>query len=227
VTLHVRRVADGPALSIAMKPVWIEPADDFEAAMSDGARIIESGGRKIGYVHLWSYAGWRYQDALERLLSTGKLADADALIWDLRDGWGGAEPYFLDIFSKLGPTMTTTERGGGEEVMNVKWRKPVALLINGGSRSGKEVLAYGFKKYHVGEVIGTRTAGALLAAQAFLLKDDSLLILAVNDVHVDGERLERTGVAPTIEVPFPLPYAAGKDPQIEKAVEVLTKQMGD
>ena len=70
-------------------------------------------------------------------------------------------------------------------------------------------------------MIGTRTAGALLAARAFLLYDDSLLLLAVDDVAVDGERLEGVGVAPTIEVPFPLRYAAGKDPQLDKAVEVL------
>jgi carboxyl-terminal processing protease len=224
-TMHVRRAAGGDILPIALQPVWIEPADDFESAMSDGARIIESGGRKIGYVRIWSYAGDRYQDKLEEILS-GKLADADALIWDLRDGLGGAQPYYLDIFSKLGPTMELTERGGDHEFVNVKWRKPVALLINGGSRSGKEVLAYGFKKYHVGEVIGTRTAGALLAGRAYLLNDDSLLLLAVADVAVDGERLERVGVAPTIEVPFPLEYAAGKDPQIDKAVEVLTRQIG-
>ena len=226
VTMHVRRAAGGDILPIEMQPVWIEPADDFENAMSDGARIIESGGKKSGYVRIWSYAGDRYQDKLEELLS-GKLADADALIWDLRDGWGGAQPYYLDIFSKLGPTMEMTDRGGDHEFVNVKWRKPVALLINGGSRSGKEVLAYGFKKYQVGEVIGTRTAGALLAGRAYLLYDDSLLLLAVNDVAVDGERLERVGVAPTIEVPFPLEYAAGKDPQIDKAVEVLTRQIGD
>ena len=226
VTMHVRRAAGGDILPIEMQPVWIEPADDFESAMSDGARIIESGGKKIGYVRVWSYAGDRYQDKLEEVLS-GKLADADALIWDLRDGWGGAQPYYLDIFSKLGPTMEMTDRGGDHEFVNVKWRKPVALLINGGSRSGKEVLAYGFKNYQVGEVIGTRTAGALLAARAYLLYDDSLLLLAVNDVAVDGERLERVGVAPTIEVPFPLEYAAGKDPQIDKAVEVLTRQIGD
>jgi carboxyl-terminal processing protease len=226
VTMHIRRAADGPVTPVAMKPRWIEPAKAFLEAMSDGARIIEAGGRKIGYVRVWSYAGNRYQEMLEQLLSSGKLKDVDALIWDLRDGWGGAQPYYLDIFGKLGPTMELTDRDGDQDIVNVKWRKPVALLINGGSRSGKEVLAYGFKKYHVGEVIGTRTAGALLAGRAFLLGDDSLLLLAVSDVAVDGERLERAGVTPTIEVPFPLEYAAGKDPQIDKAVEVLTRQIG-
>ena len=31
------------------------------------------------------------------------------------------------------------------------------LLINGGTRSGKEILAYGFKKYGFGPVVGTPT----------------------------------------------------------------------
>lgn len=227
ITMHVRHAAADEGVPVAMRPVWIEPAKVFLTAMDDGARIIESNGKKIGYVRIWSYAGGRYQDMLEQLLSTGKLADADALVWDLRDGWGGADPSYLDIFSKLGPTMTLTARDGDKDVVNMRWRKPVALLVNGGSRSGKEVLAYGFKKYQVGEVIGTRTAGALLAGSAFLLPDDSLLLLAVADVSVDGERLERVGVAPTIEVPFPLEYSAGRDPQLDKAVEVLTQQVGN
>ena len=53
----------------------------------------------------------------------------------------------------------------------------------------QEVLTFGFKKYGYGEVIGERTAGALLAARAFVLSDDSLMIIAVDDVAVDGERL--------------------------------------
>ncbi|HWA49378.1 MAG TPA: S41 family peptidase [Dongiaceae bacterium] len=226
VTMHIRRTADGPVEPITLQPSWISPADAFENAMEQGARVIEAGEKKIGYVRIWSYAGGRYQDRLEQILSAGKLKDVDALVWDLRDGWGGAQPYYLDIFGDLGPTMKMTERDGDWGMSNVKWRKPVALLINGGSRSGKEVLAYGFKKYGVGEVIGTRTAGALLAGRAFLLKDDSLLLLAVSDVEVDGERLERVGVAPTIEVPFPLEYAGGKDPQLDKAVEVLSREIG-
>jgi carboxyl-terminal processing protease len=46
-------------------------------------------------------------------------------------------------------------------------------------------------------------------------------MVAVNDVSIDGERLEGKGVAPSIEVPFDLRYAAGRDPQLDKAVEVL------
>jgi carboxyl-terminal processing protease len=42
---------------------------------------LQASGRRIGYVHVWNYAG--YQEALEGLLSEGILSDADALIWDL------------------------------------------------------------------------------------------------------------------------------------------------
>lgn len=42
-----------------------------------------------------------------------------------------------------------------------------------------------------------------------------LLLLAVDDVRVHGERLEGTGVDPTIAVPFGSRYSAGWDPQLE------------
>lgn len=222
VALAIRRDADGPVMTIAVRPQRIKPDDAFESAMRDSARIIEANGRRIGYIHVWSYAGRSYQEILEAALSDGKLKDADALIWDLRDGWGGARPSFLRIFDPHGPTMTLSERNGDTEMVGFRWRKPVVLLTNNGTRSGKEVLTYGFKKNGYGEVVGEPTAGALLAARAFLLSDGSLLILAVNDVTVDGERLEGKGVVPTIEVPFELPYAAGKDPQLNRAISVLS-----
>jgi carboxyl-terminal processing protease len=118
--------------------------------------------------------------------------------------------------------MKVTERSGETSLLDVKWRKPVAALINEGTRSGKEVLAYGFKRYGLGPLIGVRTEGAVLAATAFLIGDQGLLLLAVEDVLVDGQRLEGVGVTPTIEVPFDLRYAAGADPQLDRAVQLLT-----
>lgn len=226
VTLTIRRSRDGEPQKLAVTPERIEPNAAFLDAMRASTKAIERGGARIGYIHVWSYARNDYQELLAEQISTGALKDADALIWDLRDGWGGADPDYLDIFNARGPTMITTERDGDESVINAKWRKPAALLINGGTRSGKEVLAYGFKKYGYGPVIGTRTAGALLAARAFLLQGGGLLLLPVEDVAIDGERLEGRGVTPTIEVPFELPYAAGADPQLERAIDELTRSVG-
>jgi carboxyl-terminal processing protease len=221
VTLQIRRAADGPVTDVTVEPKRIEPGDAFEDALKNSARIIEANGKRIGYVRVWSYAGNRYQELLEEVLGEGKLKDADALIWDLRDGWGGAQPRYLNAFNPYGPTLTLTDRDGDAQVVGYRWRKPVAMLINSGTRSGKEVLAYGFKKNSFGPVIGETSAGALLAATAFFLSDGSLLILAVNDAAVDGVRLEGKGVDPTIGVQFDIRYAAGQDPQLDKAVEVL------
>ncbi len=221
VTMSIRRARGGPVTIIEVRPERIEPGKAFRTAMRESARLIEANGKRIGYIHVWSYAGQDYQDIIEEELSLGKLKDADALIWDLRDGWGGARPDYLDLFNARAPDMTFSDRSGKSSYASFKWRKPVAMLVNGGTRSGKEVLADGFKRYGYGEVIGTRTAGALLAGRGFLLSDGSFLMVAVNDVAVDGRRLEGVGVSPTIEVPFDIPYSAGADPQLDKAVQVL------
>lgn len=225
VKVGLRRERGGEVSTVDVHPIRIEPGEAFRKSMRESARVIEADGKRIGYIHVWSYAGERYQYALMEELASGKLKDADALIWDLRDGWGGAQPRYLDIFNGRGPDMTLTERSGEMSYGSFKWRKPVAMLINGGTRSGKEVLAFGFKSYGYGEVIGTRSAGALLAGRAFLLSDGSFLMVAVSDVAVDGARLEGTGVAPTIDVPRDVPYSQGADPQLDKAVEVLSEAL--
>jgi len=219
VVLSLRRA--GAFMQISATPVDIEPNKMFLDGLRASARIIRANGRSIGYVHVWCYAGSVYQRTLEHLLSQSPLNEADALIWDLRDGWGGAIPEYLDLFNTRAPTMQVTDRNGASELRNVKWRKPVAMLVNGGTRSGKEILAYGFKKYRLGEVIGTRTEGAVLAATAFLI-GGGLLLLAVQDVRVDGERLEGVGVVPTIEVRADPASVGLSDPQLDRAIAVLS-----
>jgi len=221
VALQIRRASGATPIAISVSPADLHPNDMFLRGLKASARVIASRGGKIGYVHVWSYASPRIQSALEDLIAEGPLKDADALVWDLRGGWGGAQPQYLDLFNPHAPTMRITDRNGATALIDVKWRKPVAMLINEGTRSGKEVLAFGFKEYRLGELIGHRTEGAVLAATAFLIGDDGLLLLAVEDVLVDGQRLEGVGVSPTIEVPFDWRYAAGGDPQLDRAVQVL------
>jgi carboxyl-terminal processing protease len=208
---------------ITVIPKKLNPSTVFLDAMRKSIEIIERDGRKIGYIHIWSYAGEQYQQLLEEEIAFGKLKEADSLILDLRDGWGGANPNYLNIFTEKVPIMTQVRRDGTRTNLDFQWRKPVVMVVNNGTRSGKEILAYGFKQYEIGKVIGTKTAGAVVGGRPFLLQDGNLLYLAVVDVFVNGERLEGKGVTPDIEVPFQLEYAQGKDPQKEKAVEVLVR----
>ena len=234
VKISIQRTPDAKSIEdITVIPKKLYPNTLFLEAMRESIKIIErdralpgakSDRQKIGYVHIWSYAGDQYQQLLGDEIAYGKLKDADSLILDLRDGWGGANPNYLAIFAEKVPVLTRIPRDGIKRNLDYQWRKPVAMLVNNGSRSGKEILAYGFKKYGLGKVLGTKTAGAVVGGSPFLLNDGNLLYLAVVDVLVDGERLEGKGVIPDIEVPFPLEYAQGKDPQLERAIEVLLQQ---
>ena len=221
VKLSIQRIPNSKSLEIPVTPKKLDPNTLFVEAMKDSVKIIERNNKKIGYVHIWSYAGDKYQELLVNEITYGKLKNADSLILDLRDGWGGADPNYLNIFTEKVPVLTKISRDGTKQNLDAQWRKPVVMLVNNGSRSGKEILAYGFKKYKLGTLIGTKTAGAVVGGSPFLLEDGNLLYLAVVDVLVDGERLEGKGVIPDIEVPFTLEYAQGKDPQLEKSLEVL------
>ena len=190
----------GDTLEIPVTAERMDPDTLFLQAMKDSVRVIESKGVRIGYVHIWSYAGEKYQELLREEIALGRLRNADGLILDLRNGWGGATPHYLNVFNQSVPILEQIDRQGSRAVVDYQWRKPVVMLVNEGTRSGKEVLAYGFKKYGLGTIVGTKTAGAVMGARPFLLQHGSLLYLAVADVLVDGERLEGRGVVPHVEV---------------------------
>ena len=63
--------------------------------------------------------------------------DADALDLGSPRRMGGAQPGYLDLFNSRAPTMQVTARNGETGKGRVKWRKPVATLINGGTQRGR------------------------------------------------------------------------------------------
>jgi carboxyl-terminal processing protease len=203
--------------TISVTPKTYKPQTMFIDAMKNSVQILEQGGKKIGYIHVWCYAGDRYQDLLIQELNT-RLKSADGLVLDLREGWGGASPDYLSLFTAKVPQTIMVRRDGKKYSYDSQWRKPVVMLVNQGARSGKEILAFGFQRYGIGPVVGSQTAGAVLGGRPFLMKDGSMLYLAVTDVFTDGERLEGKGVTPNIPVPFQLEYAQGADPQKDQAI---------
>jgi carboxyl-terminal processing protease len=225
VKLKVERRRGEPPLEIAVLPLPTKPTLEWRTAQREGRTIVRRNGKRVAYVPMFSCAGGDYARDLRAILD--ELAnEADALVIDLRNGWGGCTPDFLAMFNPATPALTYIDRKGGRRVFSECWRKPLVLLVNGGSRSGKEVVAYAVKKHRLGTIVGERTAGAVLAGRAFLLSDRSLLYLAVADILVDGERLEGRGVEPDVAVPDRLPYADGSDPQLDRALAVAAGEDG-
>ena len=211
---------------VTLVPEASSPRAQFVRAVHESARIVERDDRRLAYVHLWSYAGEELHAALASELLEGLLADADGLVLDLRGGFGGANPEYLNLFQRDLPVLEFRGRDGSSVRLSASWAKPTVLLVDEGTTSGKEIFARAFQRQGRGTIVGVRTAGAVLGARAFLLANGSLLYLATHDVFVDGERLEGRGVVPDIQTVGPLPHSHGADPQLERALEALSAETG-
>jgi C-terminal processing protease CtpA/Prc len=222
VALEVRHVAGAAPVSIPVGVVKIEPLDTYMAAIRDSARVMDRDGRRIGYVHLWIGAG-DLPGVLNEVLATS-LKDVDGLVVDLRSRWGGGPGDAAEFFVGGSADMQMIDRDGEKSYVTTRFRKPVVGIIDEGTRSSMEILAYGLKKNGV-PLVGAPTAGDVLAARAFALPDDSILEIAVADVIIDGRRLEGHPVTPDVAVPFDVRYANGADPQMDAAMVEMGKRL--
>jgi carboxyl-terminal processing protease len=222
VMLTLQRHPDAGPIRTALTPRRINAKQEWLLAQRAGARVIERNGKSAAYVPLFSLAGEEHERVLHEVL-VGPLKAADGLVLDFRDGFGGAMPQFVNLFNRTPAALAQVDRHGRRSTFDPQWRKPVAILVNGGSTSGKEVVAHSVRKHKLGTLVGQPTAGAVLGGRCFLLADRSLVYLAVVDVTVDGERLEGRPVPPDLLIPDSLPFAASADPQLDKAVELATR----
>ncbi len=220
VSIEVER--KGTTRTITLKPEKTELYAAYVKAMHNSVRIEQVDGKKIGYVHVWC-GGGRSHNALEEIMED-KLAETDGLILDIRDGYGGNSLTDLDRFyrTKLGfPDFVTVDRKGKKNVGREYYEKPMVAIINGGSRSGKELVAFSLKRTGRAKLVGTTTAGAVLAGSLQPIDDKSSVYIAVLDGTVDGVRLEGTGVAPDIEVDNTSHDKIGYDQQFSAAQNTL------
>lgn len=185
-----------------------------------------SNGR-IGYIHVPNTS----EDG-NRELNRGLLAyhHKEALIVDERYNGGGFIPDRMIELLTRKPLNYWKRRDlepGATPLLSHDG--PKAMLINAPSGSGGDAFPYYFKKLKLGTVIGTRTWGGLIGISGNpQLADGGVLLAATfRFMDTDGKwAVEDEGVSPDIEViDRPELVAAGRDPGVEKAVEVLLKQL--
>ena len=222
IVLEVQSRQDEPPRTVRLRTWLRNPREEWFEDQKRGSRVIDHKGKQIAYVPIWSCAGVRAQEGLEMWLGSPQFKEAHALIVDFRGGWGGCDPGFVALFDPAAPDLTQIDREGTRTTYSPTWRKPLVILIDGGTRSGKEVVSRALQRHKRATLVGERTAGAVVAGQPHLLADGSLLFLAVYDVDVDGERLEGVGVKPDVQVPAGLEFAEGRDPQLERALDLLS-----
>jgi tricorn protease len=104
---------------------------------------------------------------------------------------------------------------------------PKVMIVNESSGSGGDALPYYFKLLEIGPIIGTRTWGGLVGTTGFPSTIDGGGITAPNLAFYDLNgrwAVENEGVTPDIEVEnTPVEVNAGRDPQLERAVQEALK----
>ncbi len=103
----------------------------------------------------------------------------------------------------------------------------MVVLINEGVRSGKEALAYQFKKSKRATLIGTKTKGAFSVGRGIFNKEKQpyFLYLATAELLLDNNKIEGFGIYPNIQIPYPLQKNTATDPQLEAALLEIAKKL--
>ena len=113
------------------------PMEMFLQATRDSARLIEEGGKKLGYVHLWTQANASFEQVVDGLAlnrvcryRTGSSSIFGTVSVDDPEGFG-------DVFFRPGSLITWDYGGGNKNPQRFGYGKPLVVLINGGSRSAE------------------------------------------------------------------------------------------
>jgi carboxyl-terminal processing protease len=213
IDLSYRHHQFGPEILVKIRPEKKSVQQLLLESTSLSNRIQMVGSKRVGYFHLWSGTHDRFLESIQA--AAKEMAEAtDVLILDLRDGYGGAwTPYIQSFFDK--------DLESGEKIPQI-YSKPIYVLINDGVRSGKEYLAFLFKKEKRAKLIGSNTAGHFLGGSLFdIVNGKYALYLAVENDPTGV--LEGRGVAPDIQIDQLLPYSGGKDVQLEATLELIRK----
>lgn len=160
----------------------------------------------------------------------GRHNDKEALIVDTRFNGGGWMHDDLAVLLNGRRYLTFSPRGqenlGGEP--RSRWHKPSAVLIGEGNYSDAHMFPYAYKALGIGPLIVMPVPGTATAVWWERLRGRAFVfgIPQVGMKTLDGGYLENTQLEPDIRVANdPASVAAGRDPQLEKAVQVLLEQL--
>lgn len=231
VAFNAQPVAEGAATS-RIDPV---PAGQFNQLRYD--RWVEqrkvmagqlSGGR-VGYLHIQAMN----QPSLRKFeKELRENRDKEALVIDQR--WNGGGNIEQELLQILVQREYQVWQPRGTEVNSrpfAGYFGPKVVLQNWRSASNAEMFPAGFKQLGLGQVIGEPTMGAVIGTGSYSLIDGSTVRTPGVGVYLaDGKltNMENYGVQPDILVPHRAEdELAGRDPQLERAIQELLKKLGD
>jgi carboxyl-terminal processing protease len=191
----------------------------------------------IAYIKLYHFSQKADVDFRKAALEIEK-SKASKIILDLRNNPGG----FLEVaqniagwFLERGKVVAIEDFGNGEKrefkspgpskLINF----PLVVLINNGSASASEILAAALRDHRQVKLVGEKSFGKGSVQEMERFKDDSSLKVTVARwLSPKGTLIDGVGLEPDIKVELKeeeKETQAEKDPQLEKAIELLNKNI--
>jgi tricorn protease len=226
-------IADNPAGDRArtfhVKPVDLRQESRLRLRdwVESNRRAVDAAtGGRVAYIHMPDTAEWG-RAYFDRYFYT--QLDREAAIFDDRFNDGG---WVADsLVNRLAAPLLSywVHRQGGLMTAPNNIFGPKVMLINETAGSGGDALPHYFRRQGVGTLIGTRTWGGLVGIGYYPPLIDGGRITAPHFAILspDGDwEVENAGVPPDIEVEqTPALVIQGRDPQLEKAIEVVMGQL--
>ncbi len=199
------------------------------------ARIIEEPGKpKMGYLKLNDFNARATRQVREELQAFREQG-VEGLIFDLRNNPGGLLSTSVEVASQFVEEgqVVLIERGKeGEEIHRARGKglwldKPLVVLINEGTASASEIVAGAIQDHQRGVLVGTTTFGKGSVQSPHTLSDGSSLRVTIAHWFTpNGRQIHNQGITPDIVVErAPEDEESGRDPQLERAIQVLTEQV--
>ncbi len=171
-----------------------------------------------------------FRGALREMIDSG----SGKLILDLRGNAGGYLEASVDIaswFLPAGKIVVREDFGNGEEKpyrsrgYDIFKNLPFVILVNQGSASAAEIVAGALQEHKIATLVGEKTFGkGSVQELASITANTSLKITIARWLTPEGKSISDNGLMPDIEVKMTKEdIEAGRDPQMEKAIELLEK----
>jgi len=152
------------------------------------------------------------------------------MIIDVRyNGGGFVDQLIFERLRRVLAGMDSARNFASTTIPDVVFHGSLACVTNEYAASDGDIFSYYFKKYHIGPLIGMRTWGGVRGIRGFVpLMDGGYVTRPEFSVYgLDSHWVvENYGVEPDIVVDnTPDQVMKGHDPQLEKAIEVVLKDI--
>jgi tricorn protease len=189
--------------------------------------VDEQSGGRVGYIYVRSTGGPGLTDLVRQF--NGQFMK-DALIIDERWNGGGMIPdRFIELLDRPIRSYWARRHGNSWRTPHRSHAGPKVMIINGHAGSGGDAFPYYFRQAGLGKLVGTRTWGGLIgiSGNPGLIDGSGITVPTFGIFESDGTwAIEGYGVDPDYEViNDPASLAAGRDLQLEKALEVVTAEL--